>query len=95
VNVWTICAGKTRYHDVTVSVSLTVVRVLYHDFYYSYYFAQESWDYIGSSRMVYDMDHGKFPSHPWKVTKKIKLQWKLFFMGHENLAVVMGWGQTS
>jgi len=58
------CQGR----EVSVHAGLTVVRC--HDFYYSYYFTQESWDYIGSSRMVYDMDHGKFPSDPWKVTKK-------------------------
>ena len=30
---------------------------------------QESWDYIGSSRMVYDMEHNDFPSddQTWKV----------------------------
>ena len=27
-------------------------------------FVQESWDYIGSSRMVYDMEQGEFPSEP-------------------------------
>ena len=25
---------------------------------------QESWDYIGSSRIVYDMNKGKFPYEP-------------------------------
>ncbi|XP_078381644.1 nicastrin-like isoform X2 [Oculina patagonica] len=34
------------------------------------FFQGESWDYIGSSRMVYDMDYGKFPEKPWKVDDK-------------------------
>lgn len=34
------------------------------------FFQGESWDYIGSSRMVYDMDHDNFPSDPWKVDGK-------------------------
>ena len=32
-----------------------------------YFVFQEAWDYIGSSRMVYDMDKDEFPSDPWKV----------------------------
>ena len=44
--------------------------LLYHDFYCYYYYAQESWDYIGSSRMVFDMEKGNFPNDPWKVKNK-------------------------
>ena len=35
----------------------------------SYCFTQENWDYIGSSRMVYDMEHNDFPNEAqaWKV----------------------------
>ena len=32
-----------------------------------YFIFQEAWDYIGSSRMVYDMDKDEFPPDPWKV----------------------------
>ncbi|PFX26799.1 Nicastrin [Stylophora pistillata] len=31
------------------------------------FFQGEAWDYIGSSRMVYDMDKNEFPPDPWKV----------------------------
>ncbi|CAH3146332.1 unnamed protein product [Pocillopora meandrina] len=34
------------------------------------FFQGEAWDYIGSSRMVYDMDKDEFPSDPWKVDGK-------------------------
>ncbi|XP_020902624.1 nicastrin [Exaiptasia diaphana] len=42
-------------------------------------FQGESWDYIGSSRMVYDMNKDRFPSNTWKVksngtTKDLKLK---------------------
>ena len=69
--VWTICCqGKKGCLRRKVIVSGVLTVVLYHhDFYHSYYYAQESWDYIGSSRMVYDMENGKFPNDPWKVTK--------------------------
>ncbi|XP_067053830.1 nicastrin-like isoform X1 [Acropora muricata] len=43
------------------------------------FFQGESWDYIGSSRMVYDMEHNDFPSddQTWKVGNKSKESFKM------------------
>lgn len=43
------------------------------------FFQGESWDYIGSSRMVYDMEHNDFPSddQTWKVGNESKESFKM------------------
>ena len=88
-----MCWGKKRCRCREVTINGGLSAVLYLDFYFSYYYAQESWDYIGSSRMVYDMDSGTFPSDPWKVKNKSNYSGLLLIWspkGHENLAILTG-----
>ncbi|XP_032234875.2 nicastrin [Nematostella vectensis] len=48
-------------------------------------FHGESWDYIGSSRMVYEMEQGIFPPNPWKVPGDTGKVDKNFTIGLKNI----------